>query len=40
MGWLYDVSIPALVAFSVLVQLAATLFFVAAQRLQRTTDAP
>lgn len=34
MGWLYDVSIPALSAFSVALQLAAIPFFVAAQRLR------
>lgn len=35
MGWLYDVSIPALVAFSVIAQLAAIPCFVAAHRLRR-----
>lgn len=35
LGWLYDVSIPALIAFSVLLQLAAIPFFAAAQRLRR-----
>jgi MFS family permease len=34
MGWLYDVSIPALVAFSVLLQLAAIPFFVMSHRMQ------
>lgn len=40
MGWLYDVSIPALVAFSVLIQLAALPCFLVAQRLQRTAGTP
>lgn len=35
MGWLYDVSIPTLIVFSVVVQLAAIPFFIAAQRLRR-----
>lgn len=39
MGWLYDVSIPALIAFSVIVQVAAIPFFVATHRLQRTAAA-
>jgi MFS family permease len=36
MGWLYDLSVPALIAFSVTVQIAAIPFFMAAHRLQRT----
>jgi hypothetical protein len=35
MGWLYDVSIPALVAFAVLVQLAAIPFFLSSARRLR-----
>ena len=35
MGWLYDVAIPALIAFSVVCQLAAVPFFLAAHRLIR-----
>lgn len=34
MGWLYDVSIPALIVFSVALQLAAIPLFIAAQRLR------
>ena len=34
MGWLYDVSIPTLIVFSVALQLAAIPFFIAAQRLR------
>jgi MFS family permease len=37
MGWLYDVSIPALIVFSVAFQLAAIPFFIAAQRLRGAT---
>jgi MFS family permease len=39
MGWLYDVSIPALIAFSMVLQLAAIPFFVAAQRHHARTAA-
>lgn len=35
MGWLYDVSLPTLIAFSMLAQLAAIPFFMAAHHLQR-----
>jgi len=36
MGWLYDISVPALVVFSVFVQLAAIpFFFLSARRLNR-----
>ncbi|HQR19774.1 MAG TPA: MFS transporter [Burkholderiaceae bacterium] len=34
MGWLYDVSIPTLIAFSVVFQLASLPFFFVAQRLR------
>lgn len=37
MGWLYDVSIPALIAFSMVFQLAAIPFFIAAQRRHART---
>jgi len=36
MGWLYDVSLPALIAFSMLAQLAAIPLFMMAHRQQRT----
>lgn len=36
MGWLYDVSIPALIVFSVAFQLAAIPFFFVAQRMRGT----
>ena len=36
MGWLYDVSLPALIAFSMLAQLAAVPLFMMAHRRQRT----
>jgi MFS family permease len=37
MGWLYDLSIPALIAFSVLLQLAAIPFFFVSHRLRNDT---
>lgn len=40
MGWLYDVSIPVLIIFSVAFQLTAIPFFFAAQRLRGTAKEP
>jgi MFS family permease len=38
MGWLYDVSIPALIVFSVALQWLALPFFIAAQRRRGTVE--
>lgn len=41
MGWLYDVSIPLLIAFSVSLQLLAIPFFIGAQRLRaKSSETP
>ena len=41
MGWLYDTSITALVAFSLATQLAAVpIFVVLGRRIARLEDAP